>query len=87
MSVTRVKPAKKPLRKRVKQVVSRLFYSHALARGCMKAEGVFHGNEVRGLCVFRENQLTCSGFIGGRKALLGASSRLPYSTQRSNALS
>jgi len=37
----------KPLRKRVERVVSRLFYNHALACGCLKAEEVFHGGKVR----------------------------------------
>ena len=37
----------KLLRKRVKRVASRLFHNHALARGCMEAEEVFHGEKVR----------------------------------------
>jgi len=60
----------KPLGKRVERVASRLFHNDALARGCMEAEEVFHGDKVRGLHVFRENQLSYNGFIGSRKALL-----------------
>jgi hypothetical protein len=37
----------KPLHKRVKRVASRLFHNHALARDCMEAEEVFHGDKVR----------------------------------------
>src|SRR5438874_1595822 len=53
----------KPFRKRVERVVSRLFYNHALACGCLKAEEVFHGGKVRGLHIFGENQLSFSGFM------------------------
>jgi hypothetical protein len=64
------KAGEKPLRKRVKRVVNRLFYNYTLAYGCLKAEKVFYGNNVRGLYVFNENQLSYSGFIESRKALL-----------------
>jgi hypothetical protein len=49
------KADEKSLRKRVKRVVSRLFYNYAFACGCLKTEKVFHGNKVRGLYAFNEN--------------------------------
>jgi hypothetical protein len=64
------KAGEKSLRKRIKRVVSRLFYNHTLICGYLKAEEVFYGGKVRGLYVFSENQLSYSGFIGSRKALL-----------------
>jgi hypothetical protein len=58
------KASEKPLRKRIKRVVSRLFHNHTLICGYLKAEEVFHGGKVRGLHVFNENQLSYNGFIG-----------------------
>jgi hypothetical protein len=60
----------KSLRKRIKRVVSRLFYNHVFAYGYLKTEEVFHDNKIWGLRVFNENQLSYNGFIGSRKAFL-----------------
>jgi hypothetical protein len=62
--------SEKPLRKHIKWVVSYLFYNHALAYGCLKTEEVFHNDKVWGLYIFNKNQLSYSGFIKSKKALL-----------------
>jgi hypothetical protein len=49
------KAGEKPLRKRVKRVVNRLFYNYIFICGCFKAKEVFYDDKVRGLYVFNEN--------------------------------
>ena len=58
------------LRNRVKRVASYLFHNLTLTFGCTKAEEVFHGNNIGGLYVFRENLFPYNGFVRDRKSLL-----------------